>query len=95
MATELIPAQSRASEILPLVAVFTDENKLVLSGEAVAELRLQYGDYFEVQIGDDSIVLTPIRVPTKEAIWAKIAALGITEDDVADAVKWARESSSS
>ena len=95
MATEPIEAPSKDTKRLPLVAVFTDENRLVLSSEAVSELQLQNGDYFEVQIRDDSIVLTPIRAPTKETIWAKIAALGITEEDVADAVKWAREGSGS
>ena len=92
MATEPILAPSKDPKRLPLVAVFTDENRLVLSNEAVAQLQLHYGDYFEVQIEGDHIVLTPIRVPTEETIWAKIAALGITEKDVADAVKWARDS---
>ena len=36
------------------------------------------------------IVLTPVRVNRADAVRAKLAELGITETDVADAVAWAR-----
>ena len=92
MATEpksALPDTDTAERQL-LVAVFTDGNQLALSNEIVAQLQLQHGDYFEVQIEDERIVLTPIQDSTMETIWAKIEALGITEQDVADAVEWAR-----
>lgn len=37
------------------------------------------------------IVLTPVRIHRADAVRAKLADLGITEADVADAVAWARE----
>ena len=90
MAAESQYAPSKESEQMPRVAVFTDENKFALSAQTVAELQLQYGDYFEIHVEDERIVLTPVRDSTMEYIWAKIEALGITEQDVADAVEWAR-----
>ena len=45
---------------------------------------------FEATVEDGRIVLTPYEITTIEEIQAKIAALGITEDDVAYAVEWAR-----
>ena len=36
-------------------------------------------------------MLTPVRFRRADAVRAKLADLGITEDDVADAVAWARE----
>ena len=37
------------------------------------------------------IVLTPVRIQRADAVRARLADLGITEDDVADAIAWARE----
>ena len=36
-------------------------------------------------------MLTPVRIHRADAVRAKLADLGITEADVADAVAWARE----
>ena len=90
MATESKYALPKASERIPPAAVFTDENKLALSAQTVSELQLQHGDYFEISVEDGRIVLTPIQDSTMETVWATIAALGITEQDVADAIEWAR-----
>lgn len=91
MATEPASRLSETPERLPSVAVFAEENKLVLSEETVAELQLQYGDYFAIDLEKDGrIVLTPIQDSTIATIQAKIATLGITEDDISDAVRWAR-----
>ena len=88
MAAEPMLASTESSECLPMVAVLTSDNQLTFIDGVLGEF--QYGDYFEVAIEDGRIVLTPTEPDTIEAVWAKIAALGITEDDVADAVKWAR-----
>ena len=45
---------------------------------------------FEATVEDGRIVLTPYEITTIEEIQAKLAALGITEDDVAYAIEWAR-----
>ena len=88
MAADPMPAQSESPECLPMVAVLTGDNQLTIIDGVLAEF--QHGDYFEVVIDNGRIVLTPIEPAPIEAVWAKIAALEITEDDVADAVEWAR-----
>ncbi len=54
-------------------------------------------DYFDVLVQNRKIVLTPVRiVPAEESegglegIREKMQKLGIVEDDVAEAVAWAR-----
>lgn len=70
------------------LAVVTDKNQLALA-EGLLD-SFPDADCFEVTVEDGRMVLTPYQVISIEGIWAKIAALGITEEDVADAVKWAR-----
>jgi hypothetical protein len=88
MAAEPMPASAESPECLPMVAVLTGDNQLTIIDGVLGEFRS--GDCFEVVIDDGRIVLTPIEPAPIEAVWAKIAALGITEDDVADAVEWSR-----
>ena len=40
---------------------------------------------------DGKIVLTPVRLQQADAVRAKLEALGITQDDVEDAIAWARK----
>ncbi len=47
-------------------------------------------EYYEVEARDGQIVLTPVRVQRAGAVRAKLAALGVREEDVAAAVAWAR-----
>ena len=47
-------------------------------------------DYFDVQAKGGQIVLTPVRFVAADAVRAKLAELGITENDSAAAVDWAR-----
>ena len=50
--------------------------------------------YFDVSIEENRILLRPVKmVPyrkTLEEVRAKMAKLGIAENDVSEAVKWAR-----
>ena len=39
---------------------------------------------------DGEIIPKPVRMHSLDAVWRKIESLGITEKDVADAVRWAR-----
>ena len=41
-------------------------------------------------MGDGRIVLTPVRMQQAQAVREKLQQLGITEQDVSDAVAWAR-----
>ena len=47
-------------------------------------------DYFDVQAKGGQIVLTPVRFVAADAVRAKLAELGITENDSTAAVDWAR-----
>ena len=70
------------------LAVVSDKNQLTLTEGILA--NFSEADCFEATVEDGRIVLTPYQITTIEEIQAKIAALGITEDDVAYAVEWAR-----
>lgn len=47
-------------------------------------------DYFDVQAKGGQIVLIPVRFVAADAVRAKLAELGITENDSTAAVDWAR-----
>ncbi|MDD1624809.1 MAG: AbrB/MazE/SpoVT family DNA-binding domain-containing protein [Methylococcaceae bacterium] len=47
-------------------------------------------DYYDVSTENGRIVLTPVRIQQADAVRTKLAELGIIEDDVQDAIKWAR-----
>jgi len=48
-------------------------------------------DYFDVQTRDGQIILTPVRIQRADAVRAKLAELDLQEQDIADAVAWARQ----
>lgn len=50
-------------------------------------------EYFDVTDDDGAISLSPVRLNRADAVRAKLADLGITEKDVADAVSWVRSKS--
>ena len=80
---------STSLEMLPTpVAVLTGENQITVPEGLLADFPDAI--YFEVATENGRIVLTPIEPAPIEEVWAKIAELGITEQDVADAVQWAR-----
>ena len=71
-----------------MLAKLTSKNQLTLPKAVVSAI----GDarYFEVTEEGGRIVLTPVRIARADAVRAKLAQLGISETDVADAVNWAR-----
>jgi hypothetical protein len=81
-----------------MLAKLTSKNQITLP-KAVID-RISAAEYFEVEAVNDSIMLTPVRVEKiktstpqtadMESVWAHMEKLGITEQDVQDAVKWAR-----
>ena len=75
-----------------MLAKMTSKNQITLPKAVIS--KLPPSEYYEVEAVNDCIMLTPVRVQKHdegmEAIWRKIEKLGITEADVADAVKWAR-----
>jgi hypothetical protein len=73
-----------------MLAKKTSKNQLTLP-KAVAS-RFPGVDYFEVSTDGKLITLRPFERSRIEEVWEHLEKLGITEHDVSDAVKWARES---
>ena len=73
-----------------MLAKITSKNQLTLPKAIVKEFPGT--DYFDIQVEAGRIVLTPLKLSRADAVRKKLAALGITEQDVKDAIKWARDS---
>lgn len=73
-----------------MLAKLTVKNQLTLP--KVVTSQFSGAMYFDVQIKDGGIFLAPVTMQNNDAIRSKLDALGITEQDVQDAIKWARES---
>ncbi len=71
-----------------MLAKLTAKNQLTLPKAALQAVGA--AEYFEVETRDGQIVLTPVRIQRADAVRAKLAELGIDEQDVTDAVAWAR-----
>jgi hypothetical protein len=48
-------------------------------------------EYFEVEVENGRILLTPVRIQQADAVRSKLEALGIDAQDVVDAIEWARK----
>ncbi len=71
-----------------MLAKLTSKNQLTLPKAALEAVGKT--DYFDVVAENGRIVLTPVRITRADAVRGKLKELGITEDDVAAAVEWAR-----
>ena len=71
-----------------MLAKVTSKNQLTLPKAAVQAVGPV--EYFDVAVREGQIVLTPMRIQRGDAVRAKLAALGLVEADVADAVRWVR-----
>ncbi|MCK9387132.1 MAG: AbrB/MazE/SpoVT family DNA-binding domain-containing protein [Sulfuritalea sp.] len=74
-----------------MLAKLTSKNQLTLPKSITAAVGT--AEYFEVEASNGRIVLTPVRIQRGDAVRAKLAELGLQEQDVADAVAWARQAS--
>ena len=72
-----------------MLAKLTAKNQLTLPKSVTNAVGAS--DYFEVQAKGGQIILTPVRIQRADAVRAKLAALEIGEQDVSDAVTWARQ----
>lgn len=72
-----------------MLAKKTIKNQLTLP-KAVAT-RFAGVEYFDVSTDGSCIVLRPLRVSRAGEVRARLAELGITEQDVTAAVAWARK----
>ena len=72
-----------------MLAKLTSKNQLTLPKAVLASCLGTR--YFDVAEDGGRIVLTPVRIHCADAVRAKLVELGITGDEVVDAVAWARE----
>ena len=72
-----------------VLAKRTSKNQLTLP-KAVVE-QVGKADYYDVICEEGRIVLTPVHPGAAAAVRSRLAELGISEADVADAVHWARQ----
>ena len=76
-----------------MLAKKTSKNQLTLPKEAVS--KFPETDYFEVRVEPEGILLVPVRIipasDTLAVVRRKMKQLGLTPEDVTEAVKWARK----
>jgi hypothetical protein len=72
-----------------MLAKMTVKNQLTLPKAVVT--RFSGVEYFDVSTDGTSIILRPLQRSRAEEVRQRLAQLGIEEQDVAAAVKWARE----
>ncbi|MGH8549210.1 MAG: AbrB/MazE/SpoVT family DNA-binding domain-containing protein [Methylococcales bacterium] len=72
-----------------MLAKMTAKNQVTLP-KAVTE-AVGATDYFEVEMRNGQIILTPVRFQRADAVRAKLAELNLSEQDITDAVSWARQ----
>ncbi|MDH2237409.1 AbrB/MazE/SpoVT family DNA-binding domain-containing protein [Pigmentiphaga sp. GD03639] len=71
-----------------MLAKLTSKNQITLPKAAVSSV--DETDYFDVTVENGRIVLTPVRVHQAQAVRDKLEQLGITEQDIEEALAWAR-----
>jgi hypothetical protein len=72
-----------------MLAKKTTKNQITLPKAVIS--RFGEVDYFDVSTDGESIVLRPLRVSRADEVRAYLDKLGITSQDIRDAVGWARE----
>lgn len=74
-----------------MLAKLTSKNQITIP-KAIMKL-LPQADYFDVELRDGVVTMRPAQVSATgtEAIRAKLSRLGLTEESVAKAVRWARK----
>ena len=72
-----------------MLAKMTSKNQLTLPKSVTSAVGPV--DYFDVEARNGQIVLTPVRIPRGDAVRAKLAELDLSEQNIADAVAWARK----
>jgi hypothetical protein len=71
-----------------MLANKTVENQINLPEAVVGQFAGV--DYFEVSTDGECIILRPLEKSPGDEVREHLAQLGITEEDIAAAVKWAR-----
>ena len=71
-----------------MLAKLTSKNQLTLPKAVLSDFKDI--EYFEVTEENGRIVLTPVRPARVGAVRAKLAELGLSGADIAEAVAWSR-----
>lgn len=71
-----------------MLAKKTSKNQITLPKAIIG--KFPDVEYFDVHAEKGRIVLLPVTIGRADAVRAKLAGLDISEQDVADAVAWAR-----
>lgn len=72
-----------------MLAKMTSKNQLTLPKSITAAVGA--AEYFDVETRNGQIILTPVRIQRGDAVRAKLAELNLQEQDINDAVAWARQ----
>jgi hypothetical protein len=72
-----------------MLAKLTSKNQLTLPKSVTNAVGAV--EYFDVQARGGQIILTPVRIQRADSVRSKLAELNIAEQDVADAITWARQ----
>lgn len=72
-----------------MLAKLTAKNQVTLPKAVVS--CIESTEYFDVTVESGNIVLTPVRVQNANAVRDKLEEIGITEQDVENAIAWARQ----
>lgn len=71
-----------------MLAKMTSKNQLTLPKSITAAVGA--AEYFDVETRNGQIILTPVRIQRGDAVRAKLAELNLQDQDLTDAVAWAR-----
>lgn len=72
-----------------MLAKKTVKNQITLPKMVVT--RFAGVEYFDVSTDGECIVLRPLRESRADEVRTRLTQLGIDEDDIVDAVSWARK----
>jgi hypothetical protein len=73
-----------------MLAKLTSKNQLTLP-KSITKV-IGDSEYFDVKVESGQIILTPVKIQRADLVRSKLAALDLSEQDIADAVAWARKS---
>lgn len=75
---------------MPNLAKLTSENQLTLPKKLINAVGA--AEYYQVEVKGGQIILTPVRTQRANAVRSKLEELGLDQQNIVDAVQWARQS---
>ena len=86
-----MPSPTAAQRPTRSQPLFTSHQPTLRSLKNPYSAGIGQAEYFEITVEDGQIILTPVKLQRADAVREKLAELNITEQDVEDAVAWARQ----